>query len=79
MFRITFLAKTLHKTWYRELTNVTCTYLTKDVRSFRFPEFLSQKTFSRTHNVYFSDLGGSEWGLGVGGLIALILLLPMSL
>jgi len=79
MFRITFLAKTLHKTRYRELINEICTLFDKRYQKFQIPRILKSTNilFSRTQNVYFSDLGSSEWGLG--GFNALILPLPMSL
>lgn len=80
MFRIMFLAKTLHKTWNREIINETCT-LTKDVGSFRFPEFLGQKIFYfQELKMYILVILAAQNGVwGVGGLIALILPLPMSL
>jgi hypothetical protein len=68
MFRITFLAKTLHKAWYRELINETCTLFDKRCQKFLIPRIPNSENilFSRTQNVYFSDLGGSEWGWGLG-------------
>jgi hypothetical protein len=66
MFRIMFLAKTLHKTLYRKLINETCTLFDKRCQKF-IPRILKSENilFPRTQNVYFSDLGASEWGWGI--------------
>jgi len=62
-----FLAKTLHKTWYRELIYEKCTLFDKRCQKFLIPRILKSENilFSRNQNVYFSDLGSSEWGWGI--------------